>query len=102
MKTLAVLGLALFALVLYAMRDIPPEPDKEPTYFRSDIVAYDWEEDRNITKSMADTMVFTGGKWHNRSQLPKGRDQSLTPGVPSNEPLTEDDVREIIELNQSR
>ncbi len=67
-------GLLLILLVpflLYEMRDIPPQPDPPKQKPNTDIVAFDWENNREITKEMADTMVFTGGHWYGQSNLPQ-------------------------------
>jgi len=44
---------------------VPLHP-KDPN---DEVVAYDWANDRNITKGMADTMYLTGGKWINQSEV---------------------------------
>lgn len=35
------------------------------------VIAYDWENDRDITQSMADTLIYTGGKWYTKANAPK-------------------------------
>ena len=91
--------LGFFAMGLYLMRDIEPEPDVMPIYMREDIVGHNWDENRYITKSMADTMIFTGGKWYNRSEVPIGTGSIPTTSTHTG-PLDEDDVMDIIELNK--
>jgi len=62
--------LGIFIFLLYEARD-REEPIEEPQkQIIQDIIAYDWENNRDITQPMADTMIFTSGHWYNKSHPP--------------------------------
>lgn len=83
------IGLLSFC-ILYIIWNTEPEPKENATSNRiedadeipkinpysnhiplSNIVAHDWENHRDITKQMLDTMTLSEGHWYGNSQLPK-------------------------------
>lgn len=71
MKTGYWVIIGLVVIGLYIMRDTPPGPSNPNVKYNPDNIAFDWENNRVITKQMADTMIYSGGKWLGPSQIPK-------------------------------
>lgn len=69
MKKRYIILLLIIGLFLYLAREKEPTPSLPPKQNNPNIVAYDWDKDRYITKQMADTMILTGGKWYGKSSL---------------------------------
>lgn len=125
---LIILGLGFIWFILH---EDPKEYEPPVIQINRDsVVAYDWEKEREITQEMADTMIFSGGHWYSIKEFkkvrkshhpsskepkwirPSGKDRILrnSPAAErqwrlnqeKQEPLTEDDVRDIIRTEYER
>ena len=108
----------------------PTDYNPTPNSLRTDtVVSFDWENNREITKAMADSMTLTGGHWYSNKELkklkkthkskrepkwirPAGKDRVIRESKAAErqwrlnqekeQPLTEDDVRDIIRTEYER